>query len=608
MATTGHETEIIDVQGLQAALQQYKTNVSDAKADKDSDAVQGNVAMFDSSGNPVDGGTALSTIVSGAAAGATAIQSTDLATVATTGSYNDLSSKPTIPPSMVILKYGSSTWNDFITAYSSNAIVYCRASSNSNPATGSQTRMAFMAYINNETTPTEVEFQYYRSVTTHSDSQQGDQVYIYKLKSTNGGTWENSVRSAFTKVEAGTNMTSSYSSGKITLNNPTTVSTFTNDAGYLVSSDIIDKAEKSEMSVVAGTGANADKTTITLKTGTSATVLTAHQDISGKQNTLVSGTNIKTINNESLLGSGNISVTDTTYSVMGASGSGHASGLTPDTPTTEGNQKFLCENATWTNPFYKTVDLIPVVFGISDLSDNQGTEESCIAYNYTNDVFYYNDVNNNGNWVSFTHPTWNQFIYLVKGGNISYFLKEGNTTTDITSYIDTLNMYYINWIYYDLPGTISQSPFFTFKGFGLGNLSFSDINTTTYTFNILGLPGGVTTTNTLTNISTESRICVAKISSNQSTVNISGVSYNSSTNEVEYGNFTVGCELHVFVLPLVRGSNTLTVVLPSTYPYIICGSTDTLILGADHVAEINFVNGGGYIFVKAIVSGIYYQD
>ena len=43
------------------------------------------------------------------------------------------------------------------------------------------------------------------------------------------------------------------------------------------------KADKSEMSVVAGTGANADKTTITLKTGTSATVLTTHQDISGKE-------------------------------------------------------------------------------------------------------------------------------------------------------------------------------------------------------------------------------------------------------------------------------------------------------------------------------------
>ena len=43
------------------------------------------------------------------------------------------------------------------------------------------------------------------------------------------------------------------------------------------------KANKSEMTVVAGTGANADKTTITLKSGTSATVLTQHQDISGKE-------------------------------------------------------------------------------------------------------------------------------------------------------------------------------------------------------------------------------------------------------------------------------------------------------------------------------------
>lgn len=42
------------------------------------------------------------------------------------------------------------------------------------------------------------------------------------------------------------------------------------------------KANKSEMTIVAGTGANADKTTITLKTGTSATVLTTHQNISGK--------------------------------------------------------------------------------------------------------------------------------------------------------------------------------------------------------------------------------------------------------------------------------------------------------------------------------------
>jgi hypothetical protein len=75
---------------------------------------------------------------------------------------------------MVILSYGSSTWAEFEAAYNNNVIVYCRASSNSNPASGSQTRMAFMAYVNNATTPTEVEFQYYRSMSTHSATAMGD--------------------------------------------------------------------------------------------------------------------------------------------------------------------------------------------------------------------------------------------------------------------------------------------------------------------------------------------------------------------------------------------------------------------------------------------------
>lgn len=48
----------------------------------------------------------LSTIRSGAAAGATAIQPSDLATVATTGDYNDLSNKPSIPSAQV-----NSDWN-----------------------------------------------------------------------------------------------------------------------------------------------------------------------------------------------------------------------------------------------------------------------------------------------------------------------------------------------------------------------------------------------------------------------------------------------------------------------------------------------------------------
>ena len=116
---------------------------------------------------------------------------------------------------MVVLSYGKSTWNDFIEAYNNHVIVYCKASSNANPATGNQTRQAFMAYVNADP-PTEVEFQYYRSVSSHSDSQQGDQVFIYKLTKTGG--WSVTTRNSFTKIVAGSNMTSSYSNGALTLN------------------------------------------------------------------------------------------------------------------------------------------------------------------------------------------------------------------------------------------------------------------------------------------------------------------------------------------------------------------------------------------------------
>lgn len=129
------------------------------------------------------------------------------------------------PISMTILSYGRSTWDDFITAYNTNTIVYCRASSNANPATGSQTRMAFMAYVNKATDPTEVEFQYYRSVSSHTDSQQGDQVYVYKLNKSSG--WSVIVRSAFSKVVAGTGLSSSYSNGVITLQNKNPLPTVT---------------------------------------------------------------------------------------------------------------------------------------------------------------------------------------------------------------------------------------------------------------------------------------------------------------------------------------------------------------------------------------------
>ena len=194
--------------------------------------------------------------------------SADLATVATSGSYADLLNKPdlsvyltTVPTMvgatssaagtaglapaptsadvdkflagdgtyksgglpMVILSYGNSTWAEFEAAYSNNVIVYARASSNSNPATGSQTRMAFMAYVNNATTPTEVEFQYYRSMSAHSATAMGDQVFVYKLSKTGG--WSVTTRDASIKeinVATGSKLGVSWSSNKVTLSNTMT--------------------------------------------------------------------------------------------------------------------------------------------------------------------------------------------------------------------------------------------------------------------------------------------------------------------------------------------------------------------------------------------------
>ena len=121
---------------------------------------------------------------------------------------------------LTILSYGNSTWNDFITAYNRGWIVYCRASSNSNPASWNQWRMAFMAYLNNPTTPTEVEFQYYRSRSSHSPAaNQLDEVYVYKLSSTNWWTWTVEVRDTGAKLVAGTWIWVTVNSSGATISN-----------------------------------------------------------------------------------------------------------------------------------------------------------------------------------------------------------------------------------------------------------------------------------------------------------------------------------------------------------------------------------------------------
>ena len=118
-------------------------------------------------------------------------------------------------PGLVFLSYGNSNWADFEAAYSSGRVVYCRASSSADPSSGTQSRLAFMAYVNNVENPTEVEFQYYRSVATHSASQQGDQVFVYKLHKTNG--WSVTTREAASKIAVAAPLSTSYASGTLTI-------------------------------------------------------------------------------------------------------------------------------------------------------------------------------------------------------------------------------------------------------------------------------------------------------------------------------------------------------------------------------------------------------
>jgi hypothetical protein len=115
---------------------------------------------------------------------------------------------------------------------------------------------------------------------------------------------------------------------------PTNVSAFTNDAGYLTQhQDISGKQDKltaganiqinnnvisaTDTTYTAGTGIDITNNVISNTqtsaewgniTGTLSNQTDLNTALSGKQDTLVSGTNIKTINNESILGSGNIDI------------------------------------------------------------------------------------------------------------------------------------------------------------------------------------------------------------------------------------------------------------------------------------------------------------
>jgi hypothetical protein len=171
-----------------------------------------------------------------------------LATVATSGSYNDLSNKPTIPSA--VTESTVSGWG-----FTKNTGTYSKPSGGI-PKTDLATAVQ----------------------TSLGKADTALQSYTEQYKGTVTGV----------KVNGSTK---SPSSGTV-------------DIGNVVTSVKINGSSKSPSSGVVDLG----------------TVITSHQDISGKQDKLVSGTNIKTINGQSLLGSGNITIEG------GSGGGGSSSG------------------------------------------------------------------------------------------------------------------------------------------------------------------------------------------------------------------------------------------------------------------------------------------
>ena len=229
-------------------------DISDTTADT-SDVMEGKY-FYNASGIKVQGSASVGVVdveVDGTSVvdgnGVAEVDLSGKADASHTHTVSDVTDFPSIPANtsdlnndsgyitgMYIAAYGKSTYADVLAAYQANKVVYCRASSSSNPASGNQLRMAFLAYVNNEATPTEFEFQYYRSLNNHTYNDQSDQVFVYKLNKTNG--WSVTIRQAVAKIIPSTGLAYTFATGnsptntiKVKLNSETSLGTIGTTAG-----------------------------------------------------------------------------------------------------------------------------------------------------------------------------------------------------------------------------------------------------------------------------------------------------------------------------------------------------------------------------------------
>lgn len=289
------------------------TDMSTAKTDitnlKTSVNTQANLIsdLQDSKQDKIDN---LDTIVAGAAAGATAVQPSDLATVATSGSYNDLSNKPIIPAAQV-----NSDWNatsgvaqilnkpTLGTAASKDATAFATAAQGAKADTAVQpSAIADMETKTHASATYQPKGDYALASSVNAvetkvsgieakipDSASADNKLATKADLENVGVAIDGTtitKKADGKIQASAVVnqnTGVLKSWTGTLGEYNALETKSDDTLYVITDD--------------------DNEGVNVYTKSEVNTL-----LNNKQDTLVSGTNIKTVNGETLLGSGNIQI------------------------------------------------------------------------------------------------------------------------------------------------------------------------------------------------------------------------------------------------------------------------------------------------------------
>lgn len=191
------------------------------------------------------------------------VDSSSLATVATSGSYNDLTDKPTIPS---LTGYATES---YVTTQISNVIGAAPAALD--------TLNELAAALGNDA-------NYASTITTALSGKQATLVSGTNIKTVGGTSLLGSGNIALFSGSYNdlTNKPTLFSGAYADLTGkpsiPTTTSALTNDSGFITTAAL----------------------------STYATQSYVNTQVSSKQNTLVSGSNIKSINGQSILGSGNL--------------------------------------------------------------------------------------------------------------------------------------------------------------------------------------------------------------------------------------------------------------------------------------------------------------